>query len=151
MSDRISIKAASMFKKKNFTDLTIYDVNNNFTSSGSRIFGGSTEDSDYDFLVSPNYNLLAFAICKFFKAEREDYYSEEIYSYSFTIKSGEKINLILFKAPYHYEGWTFATRNMKRLYRSGTPDMELMMEDKKTRCDLFQYFVGMYLKNKEFS
>lgn len=141
-----SNKLQEMVRLEDFSLISMLDFNDNFVPTGSRVFGGALLGTDHDFLVYPDQKRAAFAICAFFKADREEYYSDQLYSYTFNIKKGiTKVNLIIFKEDYLFPAWCFATHQMKQLWDLGNPDYCKLIQNKENRCAMFELLAKMYL------
>ena len=133
-----------MKSTENFSSITLTQIEDLFYPSGTRKFGGSTEESDYDFLVPPNECMKAWDILKGQETKREQYYSEEIYSYKFyTVDQPYPVNLIIFKDADNYNAWVFATDKMENMFEHYQSDT--MLINRKERHLLFQTFVRIYL------
>jgi hypothetical protein len=135
-------KENKMPPDRDHTNITLNTLQDLFYASGTRVFGGATEESDYDFLVSPKEGKLAWDILRWHNSEREEYDNPTVWSYKFPIKEMTPlINLIAFKKPEVFYAWCFATDKMESFNST-----DAMIVNRAERLILFQTFVSIYLK-----
>ena len=101
--------------------------------TGSRVFGGVTEGSDYDYIVHRSAFSLCWEVLKVVNYERLAYNSKEMISYLFKWDY-KKVNLLIAK-PGHYHRWVNATKKMKKL-----KDQGVIFRDKVQRVHAFNSY-----------
>ncbi len=101
--------------------------------TGSRTFGGFTDNSDYDYIVNRSVFKLCWKVLDNIEYERLEYSSQEVYSYAF-VWNGKKINFLIMKSG-HYNRWINATKRMVELKEKG-----VIYQNKNDRVKAFEEF-----------
>lgn len=104
--------------------------------TGSKVFGGATDDSDRDWIIHPDFNInwiFGYAHHRW----SEDYNDGDFFSYYVMTEGGEIWNLLLMKTEKEEEIWRTATRCLRRLVNS-EPMVESAMKNKDSRVAMFE-------------
>lgn len=104
------------------------------THTGSRVFGGATEDSGWDYLVPQSAYGDLWDVLASVNYEREDYNSKEVISYVIT-REGKRINFLVARSDEHHIRWERATETMKSLAEGGAD-----FSEKNNRVAMFNLY-----------
>lgn len=114
-----------------------------FLKTGSRVIGGETKKSDYDYVVpiidkykdSHIKELMEYFSSVNFKKKMKEYSDME--TFSLKIKSKGQILNFLFCFKNIYKRWVETTRMFKE-FKEKLPELSYkLMKEKQNRCDIF--------------